>query len=55
MTHDIVPEAGPGTALVPTIGNRSPRLGRLLRQTLELALDVADEIADRVQGMLARR
>jgi hypothetical protein len=55
MTHDIVAETGQGTALVPTVGNRSPTLGRLLRQTVELALDVADEIADRVQGILARR
>jgi len=55
MTHDVVAESGQGTALVPTVGNRSPRFGRLLRQTVELALDVADELADRVQGFLARR
>ena len=54
MTHDIT-HPSHGTALVPTVGSRAPRFGRLLRQTIELALDVADEIADRVQGVLARR
>ena len=55
MSQDMVAEAAQGTALVPTVGNRSPRIGRLFRQTVELAFDVADELADRVQGLLGRR
>ncbi|HEU4698934.1 MAG TPA: hypothetical protein VFS40_07135 [Gemmatimonadales bacterium] len=46
---DSTPEPTPGTAIVH---RRSPRLGALLRQAVSLALDAADELAERARQAL---